>query len=327
MKFVLAPLADFTDAAFRTLCSEGGADVVYTEMVSAAALVHAHVPTRRLTAVMPGEAPVVCQLFGSDEAEIAAAVRGIEKIRDRFAALDLNAGCPMPRIMQTGAGAALVSDPKKIHALLVAMKENTSLPVTLKTRLGPHKDTPTIFETLDAAESAGAVAIAIHARSAGQKHGGPVNLDLLAEAVARSRIPVAGNGSIRTAEDAKAMAATGVAALMIGRAALADPWIFAKLKAALAGEPPPPTPDLQSVCARHLELLLEFRRRLADEIPPEHLPCEDAFAAAKMRTHLLRYFHGFPDAASFRARAARVATLADARAMIAELPARCPGAV
>ena len=320
MKFILAPLADFTDAPFRKLCFEGGADMAYTEMVSAPALLHAHIPTRKLVAKMPGEGPVVCQIFGSEESDIAAAAREIEKIAGRFAALNLNAGCPMSRIMQTGAGAALMEDPSHIHTLLKAMKENTSLPVTLKTRLGPHKDAPNIFETLDAAESAGAAAIAIHARSTGQKHGGPLNLELLAEVVRRAKIPVAGNGSIRTAEDAAAMAATGVSALMIGRSAMTDPWIFAKLKAALSGGEPPTAPTAREICSRHLELILEFRRLLAEELPPEYAPDEDAFAAYKMRTHMIRCFHGFDGAAAFRARAAAVSTVAEVRSVIAAIP-------
>lgn len=320
MKFILAPLADFTDAPFRRLCFEGGADIAYTEMVSAPAIIHAHIPTRKLLAKMPGEGPVVCQIFGSEETDVAAAAREIEKIAGRFVALDLNAGCPMTRIMQTGAGAALIEDPSRVYALLKAMKENTSLPVTLKTRLGPHKDTPNIFETLSAAESAGAAAIAVHARSTGQKHGGPLNLELLSEVVKRAKIPVAGNGSIRTAEDAAAMAATGVAALMIGRSALKDPWIFAKLRAALSGAEPPAAHSVRESCARHLELILEFRRQLAEELPPEYAPDEDTFAAYKMRTHMIRCFHGFDGAAAFRARAASASTLAEVRSVIAEIP-------
>ena len=318
MKLVLAPLADFTDAAFRLLCFAGGADAAYTEMVSAPALVHAHLPTLRLVATMPGEGPVACQLFGSTESDLAAAAREVEKIAGRFAAIDLNAGCPMPRIMNAGAGAALVSDPARIHAMLKAMKENCSLPVTLKTRLGPHKDQPTIFEIIDAAESAGVASIAVHARSAGQRHGGPVNLDLLAEAVRRAHVPVFGNGSVRTPADAAAMAATGVAGILIGRTALTDPWIFARIKAASAGGPPPDTPTWADVCRRHVELMLEFHRRLAEEIPPPYLPDADAFVAAKARTHLVRYFHGFAHAAAFRARAAQVSSVAEVLALVAE---------
>ena len=315
MKYVLAPLADFTDAPFRRLCFEAGADMAYTEMVSAAALFHGHRPTRHLMETMPGEGPVACQLFGADEREIAFAARAADALLDdcggpRFCELNLNAGCPMPRIMATGSGAALVTDPEKVYRLLKAMAENTSLPVTLKTRLGPHRATPTIFELLDAAESAGAKGIVVHARSVGQKHGGPTDLVLLGEVVRRARIPVTGNGSVRDVESARAMEATGVAAVMVGRTALSDPGVFAKLKAL----PAPAVPWAE----RHIDLLLEFRRRLAEKFPEDRLQPEDDYVSAKMRTHIFRYFKGVPGASALRARIHAVKTLAEARAVVAE---------
>ena len=315
MKYVLAPLADFTDAPFRLLCFEAGADMAYTEMVSAAALFHGHRPTRHLMETMPGEGPVACQLFGADEREIAFAARAAAGLKDdaggrRFCELNLNAGCPMPRIMAMGSGAALVTDPGKVYRLLAAMAENTSLPVTLKTRLGPHKATPTVFELLDAAERAGAKGIVVHARSTGQKHGGPVDLDLLAEVAGRARIPVTGNGGVRDEASARAMEATGVAAVMVGRTALSDPGVFARLK----GLPAPGT----RWAARHVELLLEFRRRLAERYPEDHVPGEDGYVSVKMHTHLFRYFKGVPGAAALRARLNSIRTLAEVREIVEE---------
>ena len=306
MKFFLAPLAGFTDAPFRRLCREGGADLVYTEMVSAAALFHGSSPTRHLMETMPGEGPVACQIFGREENEIAFAAAEVEKIRERFVEINLNAGCPMPRIVDSGCGAKLMEDPEKIYRLLKAMRENTSLPVTLKTRLGMHKAEPVVMELLDAAERSRFI---LHARSAGQKHGGPVDLDALAEVVRKSSIPVCGNGSVTSKAGVDAMAATGVDAIMVGRAALADPWIFAKLK----GEASDGALSGPEAASRHLEYILEFRKMLESKYPGDHVPDEDGFASVKMHTHLFRYFAGLPGAAKMRRGLTLVRTLSQVR--------------
>ena len=306
MKLVLAPLAGFTDAPFRRMCREGGADLVYTEMVSAAGLAHGSSPTRHLMETMPGEGSVACQIFGATESDVAHAAREVEAVRDRFVELNLNAGCPMTKVTREGAGAKLVGDPAKIGRLLKAMAENTSLPVTLKTRLGPHPGDVRIFEILDAAEQAGAKGLTVHARYTSQMHGGPVHLDMLSEVVSRAHVPVTGNGSVVDGSTLKAMAATGVDAVMIGRAALSCPSIF---RALAAGGPVPPRSVAD--CRRHLEYLLAFRRQLAERFPEDHVPGEDAFALVKMHTHLFRYFNGRPGAAALRARLNNVRTLAE----------------
>ena len=149
MKLVLAPLADFTNAAFRKLAYELGADLTYTEMVSAAALAHGSSPTRHLFEKLPGEGPVACQIFGHSPDDLAFAAREATALK-RFVSIDLNAGCPMPRIRREGDGAALVPKPQLVHDLLVAIKRETDLPVTLKTRPGPSPDRVTLFELLDA---------------------------------------------------------------------------------------------------------------------------------------------------------------------------------
>ena len=308
----LAPMAGAADGAMRQMCREHGADGCVTEMVSAAALQHGHGPTRHLMETLPGEGRVVCQFFGSAEQELAFAAREAEKVRERFVGINLNAGCPMQRIMQAGAGAKLIEDPAKVHRLLKAMVENTSLPVSLKTRLGPHRSEPRIMELLDAAESAGAKAIAVHARSTGQKHGGPLNLELLAETVRRARIPVYGNGSVCTGADLDAMAATGVEGVLIGRAALGNPAIFAQLK----GEDASGRWGVTGPAAEHLKLILEFRDMLARKYPEDHVPSPDGIASIKMHTHLFRYFKGRPGAAALRARLNAIRTLDEVRAVI-----------
>lgn len=304
MKFVLAPLAGFTDAPFRRLCSEGGADLTYTEMVSAAGLSHGSSPTRHLMETMPGEGPVACQLFGAKETDLAFAAREVPS--ERFVELNLNAGCPMTKVTREGAGAKLAEDPKKVYLLLKAMVENTPLPVTLKTRMGPHPQKTTVLELLDAAEQAGAKGFILHARYTSQMHGGPLHLDTLAEVVKRAHIPVVGNGSVVDAKSLKAMQATGVDGIMIGRAALSNPSIFSFLK-----NPGASIPSGLDVVKTHLEYLLEFRRQLVESYPSDHIPSEDGFASVKMHVHLFRYFSGRPGAAALRARLNTVRTLSE----------------
>lgn len=320
MKFVLAPLAGFTDAPFRRLCFEGGADLAYTEMVSAAGLAHGSSPTRHLMETMPGEGPVACQLFGSKETDLAFAAREVPP--ERFVELNLNAGCPMTKVTREGAGAKLAEDPEKVYRLLKAMAENTPLPVTLKTRLGPHPRRTTVFELLDAAEQAGARGFVLHARYTSQMHGGETHLDLLSEVVRRARIPVTGNGSVVDAKSAAAVAATGVDAVMVGRAALSHPAMFSALRGdAETSDAQRPT-DGESSCRlfeKHLGYILEFRRQLAERFPNDHIPSEDAFASVKMHVHLFRYFAGRPGAAALRARLNRVRTLAEIREAVDSL--------
>ena len=328
MKYVLAPLAGFTDAPFRRMCAEGGADLAYTEMVSAAGLAHGSSPTRHLLETMDGEGPVACQIFGANESDIAYATQVIEDLgprtldgrrETRFVEINLNAGCPMTKVTREGAGAKLVEDPEKIHRLLKAMVENTSLPVTLKTRLGPHPRRTNILEILDAAESAGAKGIVVHARYTSQMHGGPTHLDILSDVVRRARIPVTGNGSVTDAKSAAAMAATGVSAIMVGRAALANPGIFGALK---EGRPSPFSTSGRETASpfmafrRHLDYLLRFRDRLAAHFPNDHIPSPDAFASVKMHVHLFRYFNGRPGAAELRKRLNTVRTLAEIETIV-----------
>ena len=325
MKYVLAPLAGFTDAPFRRMCSEGGADLAYTEMVSAAGLAHGSSPTRHLLETMPGEGPVACQIFGANESDIAYATDFLQKNyiefprpsslipHPSFAELNLNAGCPMTKVTREGAGAKLVEDPEKIHRLLKAMVANTSLPVTLKTRLGPHPQRTNVLEILDAAESAGAKGIIVHARYTSQMHGGPTHLDVLADIVKHTRIPVTGNGSVTDAKSAAAMAATGVSAIMVGRAALANPFIFSQMK---SNRHSATTTSSYDYFRAHLKYLLEFRDILARKYPNDHIPSPDAFASVKMHVHLFRYFNGRPGAAELRKRLNTVRTLAEIETIV-----------
>lgn len=317
MKYLLAPMAGFTDAPFRRMCTEGMADWCGAEMVSAAALAHGHRATRQLLETLPGEAPVACQVFGADAGELAAAAGELSALggpdgRPRFCEVNLNAGCPMPNVTRSGGGARLVADPDKVFRLLSAMVAASSLPVTLKTRIGPHPGAVTAYELVDAAERAGAASVLLHARFTSQLHTGAPALDILAEAVRRARIPVYGNGGVTGVESAGAMAATGVAGIAIGRAALADPAIFARLRGSVVGDGP------AALVRRHLQAIVEFHAQLARNLPDSRLPPLDDFVALKARTQLFRYFAGRPGAAALRARFNRVQTLADLESILSE---------
>ena len=310
MKFVLAPIAGFTNAAFRLMATRGGADMTYTEMVSAAGLAHGSSPTRHLLEVLPGEGPVACQLFGSKPDELAFAAREVSAL-GRFVELNLNAGCPVPRIVHEGAGAALVRKPELVHDLLAAMVAESDIPVTLKTRPGPRPDKVLMMELLDAAETAGAKGIALHARFTSQNHGGDVHLDLLAELAGAAKIPVAGNGGVRDEATAKAMADTGVSAIMVGRAALPDPYLFARLKRLDAQVPSPGDLFRENAAA-----LVMLHAQIARRFPGDRLPSPDAWVTCAARTHLFRYFSGVKGAGEFRRRLASVRTIGDVESLL-----------
>ncbi len=285
------------------MCQRGGADLTYTEMVSAAALAHGHRATRHLMELLPGEGPVACQIFGADESEVAFAAEQIgqatvgEDGSRRFVALDLNAGCPMTNVTRCGAGAKLVETPQKIGRLLRAMRSATDLPITLKTRLGPHPQWRTIDEIVGEAEAAGVASITIHARYTSQLHGGEVHYAELADVVSEAHVPIIGNGSVVSRASYQAMKATGVAGVMIGRAALANPFIFSQLR-----DDAPDERTGLDLAREHLNLVLEFYDQLKAKFPEDHLPSRDAFAALHLHTHLFRYFNGLPGAAALRAR-------------------------
>lgn len=311
MKLVLAPIAGFTNAAFRLMATRGGADLTYTEMVSAAGLSHGSSPTRHLMEVLPGEGPVACQLFGSKPDELAFSVREVAAL-DRFVEINLNAGCPVQRITREGAGSSLVKNPQLVHDLLKAMvSESNGVPITLKTRPGPRPDQVLMLELLDAAETAGAKGIALHARFTSQNHGGEVHLDLLAELVGKAKIPVTGNGGVVDIATMRAMTATGVSAVMVGRAALPDPCIFARLKGVDSG-----SMSRERLFDENLDALIALHRQISERFPSDRLPSLDFWVAGAVRTHLFRYFSGRPGAGEFRRRLMSLRTLDEIRSAV-----------
>ena len=225
----LAPMAGFTNAAMRRICHRFGAGLTYTEMVNATGVLHASDKTWHLLETFPDEGPVAAHLYGADPAILGEAAARVGAL-GRFAAIDLNAGCPVRKITSSGAGAALMKSPELIGRIVAAMRAATHLPITVKTRLGPQPDQIVVLEILRAVEEAGGAALTVHGRFATQEHSGDVRLDLLAEVKRASRIPVIGNGGVLDAADAVQMfRETGVDAVMVARGATGNPWIFQEI--------------------------------------------------------------------------------------------------
>jgi len=314
----LAPMAGYTDSAFRSVCRDHHCGLVYTELTNAQALVHGSKTTFFLLEADPAERPLGAHIYGSDPALLAEAAALIGNL-NRFDLIDINCGCPMRKVMRRGAGAGLMNHPEKVHAIVRAVRQAVSLPVTIKMRLGVSPKRPTGAEVAQAAEEAGAAALAIHARFAVDKHKGPPDWAALAAIKAARKIPVIGNGGIFGAEDAARMIAeTGVDGVMVGRGALGNPWVFAEIHAWAAGLPwhPPSSEDLRAAIMEHFSRLLRLKTRdprygTGTHRPPRHTP--EAGAALLFRAHLLKYLAGFEGCGAIRAGMSSVASADDIR--------------
>ena len=301
--FVLAPLAGVSDSPFRQLAREQGAGAVYTEMVSADGLVRANQATLDYIAFEPCERPIGVQLFGSDPAIMAEATRVLADLpaARRPDMVDINMGCPVRKVVTRCAGAALMQDVPRIGRIVAAMAAASDLPVTAKIRLGWDGDSRNVVEVARALEGAGAMAVAIHARTRAEKFEGAANWDLIGEARRAIRIPVIGNGDVRTPADAlRMLATTGCAGVMLGRAALGDPWIFRRIRAlAERGEvlPLPTAQERLEAGVRHVGMLV---RTVGERI-----------AAKEMRKHVAWYIRGLPHSARVREQVNRTRTAAE----------------
>ena len=290
--FVLAPLAGVSDSPFRRLAREQGASAVYTEMVSSDGLVRGSQATLEYCAFDPSERPIGIQLFGSDPATMADAARVLSDLpaEQRPDMIDINMGCPVRKVVNRCAGAALLQDVPRIAAIVEAMSAATPLPVTAKIRLGWDGNSRNVVEVARTLEAAGARAVAIHARTRAEKFEGHAHWDMIGEAKAAVGIPVIGNGDVRTADDAvRMLRLTGCDGVMLGRAAFGDPWVFRRLRALLErGEelPPPTASERLEAGVRHLGLLV-------GTVGEEH-------AAREMRKHVAWYIKGLPNSARVR---------------------------
>ncbi|SJN24752.1 tRNA dihydrouridine synthase B [Microbacterium esteraromaticum] len=302
---VLAPMAGITNTAFRRLCREYGAGLYVSEMITSRALVERNDITMRLIQHHESETPRSIQLYGVDPKTIAEAVR-IIVAEDRADHIDLNFGCPVPKVTRKGGGAAL---PWKIglFADIVdqAVKAAGDVPLTVKMRKGINRDHLTFLDAGRAAEDAGAAAVALHARTASEYYSGHADWSAIGELKqAVTSIPVLGNGDIWSADDAvRMMSETGCDGVVVGRGCLGRPWLFGELSAALgpADAPQPPAVDatlafVAEAFRRHAHLLVEF-------FEDEDRGCKD------IRKHVSWYFKGYPVGGETRSALAKASTL------------------
>lgn len=307
--FVLAPLAGVSDSPFRQLAREQGAAAVYTEMVSSDGLVRGSQATMEYCAFEPHERPIGIQLFGSDPAVMADAARVLSDLppERRPDLIDINMGCPVRKVVNRAAGAALLQDVPRIERIVRAMSEATDLPVTAKIRLGWDGQSRNVVDVARALEGAGAKAVAIHARTRAEKFEGSAHWEMIAEARKAVGIPVIGNGDVREAADAvRMLETTGCDIVMLGRAAFGDPWVFRRIRALVErGEtlPPPTARERLETGRRHLELLV----RSAGE----------AVAAQEMRKHVAWYIKGLPHSARIREQVNHTKSAAELSALLA----------
>lgn len=241
----LAPMAGVTDLAFRKICRTLGAELTCTEMVSSRALVYQDSKTTRLMDLSADEHPSAVQIFGNDPQIMAQAA---ELALDRSGAdiVDINMGCPTPKIVSNGDGCALMREPKLAAEIISAVSKAVKAPVTVKFRIGWDRSCVNAVEFAKMAQESGASAVCVHGRTRVQLYSGRADWDVIREVVKSVSIPVFANGDIFSAEDAlKAVKYTGAQGIMIGRAAFGNPWVFAQARAALESKPIPPLPPLR----------------------------------------------------------------------------------
>ena len=302
---LLAPMAGVTDLPYRALCRQMGCDFTYTEMVSAKGLLYGGAASAALLETAPVERPCGVQLFGREPAIMAEiAKRLCEGNRGELALIDLNMGCPAPKITGNGEGSALMKEPLLAGQIMEAVVKASSLPVTVKIRKGFDQRHCNALEIAHIAQESGVAMITLHGRTREQMYSGKADWDAIAEVKAALAIPVIGNGDIFSGADALAMRAhTGCDGIMVARGAQGNPFIFQEIKAALAGQDwtPPGEPH-------RLDMALEHLRRAVAYKGPR--------AVVEMRKHMAWYLKGMRGAAGLRAQVNGASTLAELEALL-----------
>ena len=285
---ILAPMAGVTDLPFRLLCKEQGCSLVYTEMVSAKAILYKNKNTRALLEVKEEEHPVAVQLFGSDPAVMAEIAAQVEE--RPFEIIDVNMGCPVPKIVKNGEGSALMRNPKLAEKILTAMVKATKKPVTVKFRKGFENGDSAAVEFAKMAEASGVAAVAVHGRTREQYYSGKADWDIIRQVKDAVSVPVIGNGDIFEPEDAvRMMEETGCDGVMIARGAKGNPWIFGRTKGLMETGITPPKPsggEIRDMILRHGRMLSECKGEKA--------------GIREMRSHMAWYTSGLPNSASLR---------------------------
>ncbi len=285
---VLAPMAGVTDQPFRLLVKEQGCGLLVSEMVSVKGLLYNNHKTQELMAFLSQERPFAVQLFGSSPEEMGRGAALAAELRPDI--IDINMGCPVPKVVNNGEGSALMKTPALIEKIVAGAVKSVSLPVTVKIRSGWDANSVNATEAARAAEAGGAAAVAVHARTRDQFYTGQADWRVIKSVVEAVNISVIGNGDLRSGADALRMREeTGCAAVMVGRAAEGNPWLFAEIAAALSGNSIPEKPSHEerfAMMIRHLDMLCAHKG--------------EPIAIKEMRRHAASYTKGLPQAAHFR---------------------------
>ena len=304
---ILAPMAGVTDLPFRLLCKEQGAGLLCMEMVSAKAISFHNKNTEALLTIDPAEHPVSLQLFGADPDIISEMAAYIED--KPFDILDLNMGCPVPKVAGNGEGSALMKNPKLVEQIVSKTVRAIKKPVTVKIRKGFDEEHVNAVEIARIAEASGAAAVAVHGRTREQYYSGQADWDIIRQVKEAVKIPVIGNGDIYSPESARAMLKeTGCDGLMIGRAARGNPWIFRRIDTFLqTGSDPgrPSAREVRDMMLRHARMLIEYKGEYT--------------GIREMRKHVGWYTAGYPHSAKLRAEVNEMTGLADLEELLTKM--------
>ncbi len=302
----LAPMEDVTDPAFRQICKEFGADIVYTEFISSEGLVRSARKSAQKLLISDKERPVGIQIFGGNPGVMADAAKMAEEVGPDV--IDINAGCWVPKVAQRGAGAGLLKDLVQMRAIIHAVKSAVSVPVTLKTRLGWDSNSITIVEVAKICADEGLAALTIHARTRSQHHDGEANWDWIKRVKETAELPIIGNGDIKAGQDALDMFEyTKCDGVMIARGAITNPWIFKDVKSLMKDGTLPAAQNLREraeTCLRHLEMeiTLKGERR----------------GLTEFRKYYHGYFHSIRNGSSLRSKLVRLESIGEVKEAILE---------